>query len=111
MLLHLYIVLLEGQNEDTGSGGSQESTSNDQPPGISADCVTKSVRYPYFDGTRCVSCSVGTERTRPYFHQDKSECVSACPTEAPFLDGDRVCRPCSAESPYWDAISGKCMSC
>ena len=97
-MLELVLALLDDQSEGKSVG-------------ISTDCITKSFRYPYFDGTSCVSCSVGTERARPYFYQDQNECVSACPENAPYLDWNRVCRQCPVKSPYWDAVSKDCMSC
>ena len=97
-MLGLVLALLEGQSEDTGSG-------------VSADCVAKSLNYPYFDGVRCVSCIVGTAGTRPFFSKEKNECVSVCPTETPSSGRLRICETCISSRPYWDVASGKCRSC
>ena len=92
MLLHLCVALLGGQTV-----------------GISANCVTENPAYPYFNGTSCVSCDAGTKGALPFFYQDKNECVSECPTEAPNPDADNVCRPCPANKPMWTGF--ECIDC
>ena len=69
----------------------------------------KSKRYPYWDGEKCVSCSVGTSYEEPYFDIEKNKCTSYCYEKVP--DTDNVCRPCPAEKPYWDRSSDSCKSC
>ena len=92
MLLHLCVALLGGQTV-----------------GISANCVTENPAYPYFNGTSCVSCDAGTKGALPFFYQDKNECVSECPTEAPNPGTDNVCRRCPANKPMWSGF--ECIDC
>ena len=111
MFLHLCVALLGDASGTLDSGSSIDLTTCGDTSGICAACASENPRYPYFDGARCVSCSVGTAWAQPFFYEAENRCVSECPAEAFFADENRVCRQCPAESPYWDANTKKCMSC
>lgn len=57
--------------------------------------------YPFWNGERCVSCSVGTDRASPLFDKLHNTCGTACPDDAPWADDTRVCRECPEAKPYW----------
>ena len=72
MFLHLYVVLLGDEAETPDSGSGTDLTTCGETPGICPACADSNPRYPYFDGARCVSCSVGTAWAQPFFYEAES---------------------------------------
>ena len=104
MLLHLWIVLA-GEITEPPADVTADDCNNEE--GVCQACIKKNIRYPYWNGDKCVSCSVGYSYDYPYLNTDHSQCTYGCYRAIP--DDDNVCQPCPAEKPY--SKSGFCQSC
>ena len=71
-MLTLFFALLGDEAETPALGSGTDLTTCGETPDICAACASESPRYPYFDGARCVSCSVGTARAQPFFYEAES---------------------------------------
>lgn len=104
MFLRLCFALLGNEDESSGEGSVCRTPvlSDEDASDYNTLCAEQYPRYPYYDGSCCVSCSTHTGGTQPFFDYVNKRCVSGCPDEAPIADENRVCQPCPNEKPYSD---------
>ena len=107
MLLHLLAALLAEEKGLIG-GESDQSTAACVEDEICQACINADIRYPYWNGQQCVSCSVGSPYDAPYLDVTTGYCTSECEG---LIDKDNVCRPCPDDKPYFDWDSSSCKSC
>ena len=94
MLLEFVLALLEGAGEPEGYVLLAQGKTCDNK-GVCEACKSVSLRYPYWDGEKCVSCRVGVSQTFPYLDLENEECEISCWKGYP--DDNNVCRSCSED--------------
>ena len=92
MFLHLWIALAVEDEEPIHSKAGVIVKACETDEGVCQACVNADIRYPYWNGERCVSCSVGTSYEEPYFNLEKNWCTDECSKGVP--DDKNVCGPC-----------------